>query len=56
MENGFGILREKTVDEMLHLRIANIILDTSEAETIILLSVQVILGKPVTRLCESAED
>jgi hypothetical protein len=38
VENGFGILREQTVDEMLHLRIANTILGQASPETLILLS------------------
>lgn len=38
VENGFGILREQTVDEMLHLRIANTILRCRNPETIVLLS------------------
>ncbi|MBM3329324.1 MAG: NYN domain-containing protein [Calditrichaeota bacterium] len=38
VENGFGILREQTVDEMLHLRIANTILARPNPETLVLLS------------------
>ncbi|MBM3325753.1 MAG: NYN domain-containing protein [Calditrichaeota bacterium] len=38
VENGSGRLREQLVDEILHLRIVNTILDRTESETIILLS------------------
>lgn len=36
--NGDGVMREQAVDEMLHLHIANTILERPEPETIILLS------------------
>jgi len=38
VENGYGIQREQTVDEMLHLRIANTLLRYRTPETMILLS------------------